>query len=137
MTEPRHRVTELRLVVTATDHAAAVRFFRDVLGLPEQEAYEADGGRVVILEAGRATLEINDLPYAEYIDEVEVGHRVPGRIRVAFEVPDPRATTADLIDAGADLIAEPTVTPWTTLNSRLRGPEELLLTVFGPVERTE
>jgi catechol 2,3-dioxygenase-like lactoylglutathione lyase family enzyme len=137
MTERRHRVTELRLVVTATDHATAVRFFRDVLGLPEQEAYEADGGRVVILEAGRATLEINDLPYAEYIDEVEVGHRVPGRIRVAFEVPDPRATTADLIDAGADLIAEPTVTPWTTLNSRLRGPEELLLTVFGPVERTE
>jgi lactoylglutathione lyase len=134
MTEHRHRVTELRVVVTATDYEAAVRFFRDVLGLPEQEAYEANGGHVVILDAGRATMEINDPPYAEYIDEVEVGHRVTGRIRVAFEVPNTRATTADLVDAGAELIAEPTVTPWDTLNSRLHGPEQLLLTVFGPVE---
>ncbi|MGY1728557.1 VOC family protein [Geodermatophilus sp. SYSU D01062] len=134
MTQQRQRVTELRLVVTATDHEAAVRFFRDVLGLPQQEAHEARGGHVVVLDAGRATLEINDPAYAEYIDEVEVGHRVPGRIRVAFEVPDTRAATADLVDAGADLVAEPTVTPWDTLNSRLHGPERLLLTVFGPVE---
>jgi catechol 2,3-dioxygenase-like lactoylglutathione lyase family enzyme len=137
MTEPRHRVTELRLVVTATDYAAAVHFFRDVLGLPEQEAYEANGGHVVILDAGRATLEINDPPYAEYIDEVEVGHRVPGRIRIAFEVPDTHATTADLVDAGAAQISEPAITPWHTLNSRLQGPEQLLLTVFGPVDATE
>ena len=43
MTEHGHRVTELRIVVTATDYEAAVRFFRDVLGLPEQEVYEANG----------------------------------------------------------------------------------------------
>lgn len=134
MPENAPRVTELRLVVTATDYAAAVRFFRDVLGLREQEAYEANGGHVVILDAGRATLEINDPPYAAYIDDVEVGRRVAGRIRVAFEVPDTRATTTELVDAGAELIAEPTVTPWSTLNARLHGPEELLLTVFGPVE---
>jgi lactoylglutathione lyase len=134
MTEDRDRVTELRLVVTATDYEAAVRFFRDVLGLREREAYEANGGHVVILDAGRATLEINDSPYAEYVDEVEVGHRVAGGIRVAFEVPDTRATTAELVDAGAELIAEPTITPWDTLNSRLHGPEQLLLTFFGPVD---
>ncbi|MGY1832063.1 VOC family protein [Geodermatophilus sp. SYSU D01180] len=134
MTQQRQRVTELRLVVTATDHEAAVRFFRDVLGLPQQEAHEARGGHVVVLDAGRATLEINDPAYADYIDEVEVGHRVPGRIRVAFEVPDTRAATADLVGAGAELVAEPTLTPWDTLNSRLHGPEGLLLTVFGPVE---
>ena len=134
MPEDKRRVTELRLVVTATDYAAAVRFFRDVLGLREQEAYEANGGRVVILDAGRATLEINDPLYAEYIDDVEVGHRVAGRLRVAFEVPDTGATTSALVDAGADVIAEPTVTPWHTLNARLQGPEELLLTVFGPVD---
>ena len=134
MTEHRDRVTELRLVVTATDYEAAVRFFRDVLGLREREAYEANGGHVVILDAGRATLEINDPSYAGYIDEVEVGHRVAGGIRIAFEVPDTRAATAELVDAGAELIAEPTVTPWDTLNSRLHGPEQLLLTVFGPVE---
>jgi catechol 2,3-dioxygenase-like lactoylglutathione lyase family enzyme len=137
MTDEERRVSELRLVVTAADYDAAVRFFRDVLGLRQQESYESNGGHVVILDAGRATLEINDPPYAEYIDEVEVGHRVPGRIRVAFEVPDTRATTAELVNAGAELIAEPTVTPWETLNSRLGGPEELLLTVFGPVDTEE
>jgi catechol 2,3-dioxygenase-like lactoylglutathione lyase family enzyme len=70
------RVAELRLVVTAADHQSALRFYRDVLGLREQESYDANGGHVTILDAGRATLEINDPPYAEYIDEVEVGRRV-------------------------------------------------------------
>ena len=80
---------------------------------------------VTILDAGRATLEINDPPYAEYIDEVEVGARVAGHIRVCFEVDDTRAATDDLVDAGARLIAPPTVTPWATLNSRLEAPAGL------------
>lgn len=134
MTDGEARVRELRLVLTAQDYAMAVHFYRDVLGLREQESSEANGGHVVILAAGRATLEINDAAYAEYIDEVEVGHRVAGRIRVAFEVPDTRTTTAELVDAGAELIAQPTVTPWDTLNSRLHGLEKLLLTVFGAVD---
>jgi catechol 2,3-dioxygenase-like lactoylglutathione lyase family enzyme len=134
MGQHERQVTELRLVVTATDYEAAVHFFRDVLGLSEQESYQANGGHVVILDAGRATLEINDPSYAEYIDDVEVGHRVESHIRIAFEVPDARATTRELMGADARLIAEPTVTPWETLNSRLEGPEGLALTVFGPVD---
>jgi len=133
----RTGVGELRLVVTATDYAAALHFYRDVLGLREQESYEANGGHVVILDAGRATLEINDPPYAAYIDDEEVGSRVAGRIRVAFEVPDTRAATADAVAAGAELIAEPTLTPWDTLNSRLAGPADLQLTLFGPVPEEE
>ena len=132
MPAERGRVSELRLVVTAGDYAAALHFYRDVLGLPEQEAYEADGGHVVILAAGRATLEINDPPYAQYIDEVEVGTRVAGRIRVCFEVEDTREATDQLVDAGARLVAPPTVTPWDTLNSRLEAPAGLQLTLFGP-----
>jgi lactoylglutathione lyase len=126
------RVSELRLVVTADDYESALRFYRDVLGLAEQEAYEANGGHVAILTAGRATLEINDPPYAEYIDEVEVGRRAAGHIRVAFEVHDTRSATDQAVDAGARLVAPPTVTPWETLNSRLEGPAGLQLTLFGP-----
>ncbi len=137
MTQQVSQVRELRLVVTASDYEAAVRFFRDVLGLREQEAYESNGGHVVILDAGRATLEINEPRYAEYIDEVEVGHRVAARIRIAFGVSDTWGTTAELVDAGAELVAEPTVTPWQTLNSRLDGPAALHLTVFGPVNEGE
>ena len=134
MAAERGRVSELRLVVTADDYESALRFYRDVLGLQEQESYVSDGGHVTILEAGRATLEINDQPYAGYIDEVEVGRRAAGHVRVAFEVEDTRATTDDLVAAGARLVAPPTVTPWETLNSRLEAPADLQLTIFGPTE---
>jgi lactoylglutathione lyase len=116
MDEPR--VTEMRLVVTASDYEEALRFYRDVLGLPERAAYSSPGGRVSILEAGRATLELADPPHAAYIDEVEVGRRVAGHIRVAFAVADSAAATGELAGAGATVIAEPTRTPWASLNAR-------------------
>ncbi|MFI9558581.1 VOC family protein [Nonomuraea endophytica] len=124
------KVRELRLVVTAEDYEEAVRFYRDALGLPERAAYSSPDGRVTILEAGRATLEIADPAQADFIDEVEVGRRVAGHIRVAFEVDDSTAVTRELTDAGATLVAEPTRTPWDSLNSRLEGPAGLQLTLF-------
>ena len=132
MTTPDRRqgVRELRLVVTAEDYDEALRFYRDVLGLRERAAYTSPGGRVVILEAGVATLELTDPPHAAFIDEVEVGRRVAGHIRVAFEVDDSRASSAELAAAGATVIAEPTVTPWNSLNARLEAPAGLQLTLF-------
>jgi predicted enzyme related to lactoylglutathione lyase len=127
-------VSELRLVVTAADYDEALRFYRDVLGLREEAAFSSPGGRVTILEAGRATLELADPPHAAYIDEVEVGRRVAGHIRVAFKVEDSAASTRTLADAGAAVIAEPTRTPWNSLNSRLEGPGELQLTLFTDIE---
>jgi hypothetical protein len=38
--------------------------------------------------------------------------------------------TDDLVDAGADLVAEPTVTPWNSLNARLDAPAGLHITLF-------
>ena len=123
-------VRELRLVVTAADYDEALRFYRDVLGLEQRAAFASDGGRVTILEAGRATLEITDPPHAEFIDQVEVGSRVAGHIRVAFEVDDSAAVTRSLEAAGAEVIAEPTRTPWNSLNARLRAPAGLQRTLF-------
>lgn len=124
-------VSELRLVVTAADYEQALRFYRDVLGLPERAAYSSPGGRVTILEAGRATLELADPAHAGYIDEVEVGRRVAGHIRVAFGVSDAASATGTLAAAGAQIVAEPTPTPWHSLNSRLEGPAGLQLTLFS------
>ncbi|WEH16599.1 VOC family protein [Streptomyces sp. VNUA24] len=123
-------VRELRLVVTAADYDAALHFYRDVLGLPERAAFSSDGGRVSILEAGRATLEITDPRHAEFIDEVEVGRRVAGHVRVAFQVDDSTVVTARLAAAGAEVLAEPTRTPWNSLNARLEAPGALQLTLF-------
>ncbi|WP_042364072.1 VOC family protein [Streptacidiphilus neutrinimicus] len=124
-------VRELRLVVTAEDYDAALRFYRDVLGLPERGAFSSPDGRVTILEAGRATLEIADPGHAAFIDDVEVGRRVAGHIRVAFQVDDAPAVTARLAAAGAEVLAEPTRTPWNSLNSRLEAPAALQLTLFA------
>ncbi|MFF8936364.1 VOC family protein [Streptomyces paradoxus] len=123
-------VRELRLVVTAEDYDAALHFYRDVLGLREQGAFASEDGRVTILDAGRATLELTDPNHAAFIDEVEVGRRVAGHIRVAFQVDDSVATTAKLAGAGAEVVAEPTRTPWNSLNSRLEAPGALQLTLF-------
>jgi lactoylglutathione lyase len=123
-------VKQLRLVVTVGDYDEALHFYRDVLGLTEEAAFAADGGRVSILGAGRATLEITDKPHAAYIDKVEVGRRVAGHIRVAFEVEDSPAVTRELERAGATVMAQPTVTPWNSLNARLEAPGHLQLTIF-------
>ena len=124
-------VTELRLVVTVDDYEAALTFYRDVLGLPERDSFSApNGGKVSILEAGRATLEIANAAQADYIDEVEVGRRVAGHLRVACQVPDAAAAASRLASAGAEVIAEPTRTPWNSLNARLAAPGDLQLTLF-------
>ena len=116
--------------MTTADYEAAVRFYRDALGLTERAAVSSPQGRVTILDAGRATLEIADPATAEFIDRVEVGRRVAGHIRVAFEVDDAEATTRVLADAGAEVIAAPRPTPFKSTNARLNGPAGLQLTLF-------
>jgi predicted enzyme related to lactoylglutathione lyase len=131
-------VIQMRLIVEAEDFDRAVAFYRDVLGLPEQAAFEAEGdARVAILEAGRATLELANPAQKRMIDEVEVGRQVGPRIRVAFEVADGVAATDQLVAAGAELIAPPIETPWRSLNSRLTAPAGLQITLFEELEPLE
>ena len=125
------RVIQMRLVVEADDLDAAEVFYRDVLGLDEAFAIDSDGGaRVVVLEAGRATLELVNPAQRRLIDEVEVGHEVSRSIRVAFEVADASAVTDDLEGGGAHVVASPTETPWGSVNARLEAPAGLQITVF-------
>jgi catechol 2,3-dioxygenase-like lactoylglutathione lyase family enzyme len=132
VTEPNApRVRQLRLVVEASDFDAAVSFYRDSLGLPVELDMEGEGGEhVMILDAGRATLELSNLAQVAMIDDVEVGRRVAPPMRVAFEVDDAESATQTLVEAGAELIAPPTRTPWDSLNARLEGPAGLQLTLF-------
>jgi lactoylglutathione lyase len=123
-------VRQLRLVVTSDDYDAAVRFYRDVLGMPEREAEQPPRGRVMILDAGAATLELAEPATAEYIDQVEVGRRVAGHIRVAFEVDDVHGGTKALREAGGEVLAEPRPTPFGSTNARVEGPAGLQLTLF-------
>ena len=128
-------VRQLRLVVEAEDYDAALTFYRDVLGLPEQEAYQGDGGaRVTILDAGRATLELSNPEQVRMIDRVEADGQPSLKLRVAFEVDDAAARTRQAVAGGAELVAEPRETPWRSLNSRLNGPAGLQLTLFQELD---
>ena len=125
-------VRQMRLVVAVDDYDDAVRFYRDELGLPVEESYDGDNGaKVIILGAGRATLELSNRPQIDLIDKVEVGRTgVSGKYRLAFEVGDSASVTDKLTAGGAELVAPPTLTPWRSLNARLQGPGGIQLTIF-------
>ncbi len=123
-------VQELRVVLTVDDYEAALAFYRDALGMGELEAFVSPGGRVAILDAGRATLEIADRGQAEFIDDVEVGRRVAGPVRLAFRVVDSAAHAERLVGAGGALVAAPVITPWRHRNARIDPPQGVQLTLF-------
>jgi catechol 2,3-dioxygenase-like lactoylglutathione lyase family enzyme len=127
-------IKELRLVLTVEDFARATTFFRDALGLKQVAAWENDAGHAVLLDAGRATLEIFDQAQARAIDNIEVGRRVAGQVRVAFQTSDSEAAAKRLAAAGAEILAGPVVTPWRDRNVRVLGPEGIQLTLFSPPE---
>ena len=117
--------------MTVDDFDRAVAFYRDALGLTELADWSSDEGRVVLLDGGRATLELLDEAQAGLIDRVEVGDRVAGTVRLALEVEDSAATAGRLVAAGADLVAPAAVTPWGDRNARVRAPDGMQLTLFS------
>jgi lactoylglutathione lyase len=123
-------VEELRLVLTVSDFEAAVALYRDALGLAELADWSEGDAKIVVLDAGRATVELVNEEQAETIDRVEVGSRVSGPVRVAFKVADSEATAERLGRAGADTVAAAVTTPWNDRNVRMRGPEGMQLTLF-------
>jgi lactoylglutathione lyase len=123
-------VRELRLALTVEDYDQAVAFYVDGLGLPVVESFEGPDGSGVVLDAGRATLELLSVRQAELVDRVEVGSRVAGPVRVALEVADSAEAARRLVAGGAEALAEPVVTPWRHRNVRVRAPDGMQLTLF-------
>jgi catechol 2,3-dioxygenase-like lactoylglutathione lyase family enzyme len=123
-------VREFRVALTVERFDEALAFYRDALDLPELADWSGEGGRVVLLDAGKATLELIDAQQAATIDAAEVGRRVAGPVRIALEVDDSAADATALVAAGAELLGGPVVTPWNDRNVRLRAPDGMQLTLF-------
>ncbi len=123
---------ELRVALTVPDFDRAVAFYRDTLGLEQiADLKSSDDGRVILLAAGAATLELFDERQAESVDRIEAGRRVSGPVRLAIRVDDADAMSGRLVAAGADPMAEPVVPPWGGRNARLRTPDGMQLTLFS------
>ena len=123
---------KLRIALTVADFDKAVAFYRDALGLEQLADWSGENGRVILLDAGRAELELFDERQAESVDRIEAGRRVSGTVRLALEVDDLDGTVQRLVVAGATAEAEPVVPPWGGRNTRLRAPDGMQLTLFTP-----
>jgi lactoylglutathione lyase len=124
----------LRVVLTVPDFDEAVAFYRDALGLEQLADWSGDDGRVILLDAGHATLELFDEQQAASVDRIEAGSRVAGTVRLALEVDDLDGTAQRLLAAGAKAEAKPVVPPWGGRNARLRTPDGMQLTLFSEEE---
>ena len=129
-------VHELRITLTVDDFDAAVRLYRDALGLPALADWSSDQGRVLLLDAGRATLELFDEAQAAMVDDLEVGERVSGKVRLALQVADADRAAATLVASGATVVAPAVDTPWGDRNARVAAPDGMQLTLFTPGEES-
>lgn len=128
MTTPN--IFELRVAITSQDYERLVKFYCLGLGIEPAAVWNNDGGKAMMLEMGRATLEIFDERQAEVIDGLEVGKRVSGQIRFALQVPDLKAAMERMLANGATLVHEPVMTPWGDFNVRLQDPDGMQITLF-------
>ena len=127
---PNQSVFELRVALTTSDYERLVRFYCDGLGIDPAAIWNNDGGRALILDMGKATLELFDEKQAEVIDGLEAGRRISGQIRFALQVPDLKSAMERLLAHGATMVHEPVLTPWGDYNVRLQDPDGMQITLF-------
>lgn len=118
------------MALTVPDFDHAVGFYRDALGLEQVADWSSEQGRVVLLTAGRATIELMDERQAAIVDDVETGARGSGPVRLALEVADSEAVARRLVAAGGSEVAPPVTTPWGDRNARILAPDGMQLTLF-------
>jgi catechol 2,3-dioxygenase-like lactoylglutathione lyase family enzyme len=123
-------ITELRVALTVAEFDEALAFYRDTLGLRQLADWSSQSGRVVVLDGGRATLELLDEDQAATVDQIEAGGRVSGTVRLALEVADSDAMASRLLAAGGEEVAPAVTTPWGDRNARVRAPDGMQLTLI-------
>lgn len=130
-------VFELRVALTASDYERSMKFYCDGLGIEPSALWSNGGGRALILDMGKATLELFDKIQAEMIDQIEAEQRISGQVRFALQVPDLEAAMERLRDHGATLVHPPIVTPWGDYNVRLQDPDGMQITLFQVPDNKE
>jgi catechol 2,3-dioxygenase-like lactoylglutathione lyase family enzyme len=124
-------VREVRIALTVEDFDQAVQFYRDRLSLAVVEEWQHPEGRVVILSLGpQTTLELFDAGQADFVDQVEVGQRVSGPVRLALAVPDADAAATVFEQAGAQLLSPARQMPWGDRKVRVQTPDGMQITLY-------
>jgi methylmalonyl-CoA/ethylmalonyl-CoA epimerase len=130
-------ILELRVALTTSDYERLMKFYCDGLGIEPAAIWNNDGGRALILDMGKATLELFDEKQAVVIDQLEAERRVSGQIRFALQVPDLTVAMERLLAHGAALVHPPVMTPWGDYNVRLQDPDGMQITLFQVPDKDE
>ena len=135
MSTPNSPILELRIALTAKDYERSVKFYSEGLGLEPAAIWNNGGGQALMLEMGKATLEVFDEAQAETIDQLEAGKRISGQVRFALQVPDLKIAMERLLAHGATLVHPPVTTPWGDQNVRLQDPDGMQITLFQVTDK--
>jgi methylmalonyl-CoA/ethylmalonyl-CoA epimerase len=130
MSTQEHPILELRVAVTTADYERLAKFYCQGLGIEPAAIWNNGGGKAMILDMGKATLEIFDETQAEVIDGIEVEKRVSGSIRFALQVLDLDAALERMLANGATLVHPAVITPWGDRNVRVQDPDGMQVTLF-------
>jgi methylmalonyl-CoA/ethylmalonyl-CoA epimerase len=124
------KVKELRIVLTVDNLDEIIKFYRDVAGLQTSKEWHDASGNGIILEAGKASLELIDNKDAASIDEIEVGKRIAGPVRLALNIGENIEDVSErFITGGAIALAETKQAPWSKVK-RLQDPSGMQFTLF-------
>jgi len=137
MATPNYPILELRVALTVRDYERSVKFYCDGLGIEPAALWDNGNGHALILDMGKAKLEVFDEAQAETIDQLEAEQRVSGQIRFALQVPDLKSAMKRLLAHGATLVHQPVVTPWGDYNVRLQDPDGMQITLFQVFDKDE
>lgn len=129
-TSPNPPVMELRVALTTQAFDRLASSYRHGLGLEPFQVWPEDQGRALVLDMGKATLEVFDEKQASTIDQVEAGRRISGQIRFALQVPDLDAAIKRLQAHGATLVHSPIVAPWGDKSVRFQDPDGMQITLY-------
>jgi len=124
------KVKELRIILTVDNLDEIIQFYRDVAGLHTSKEWRDDSGNGIILEAGKASLELIDKKHAAGIDDIEVGKRIAGSVRLALNIGENIEDASEkLIKGGAMALADIKQAPWSKVQ-RLQDPSGMQFTLF-------
>ncbi len=134
MPVPSPAVLELRVALTTKDFDRLSAFYRQGLGLEPSQSWPEDQGRALVLDLGRATLEVFDEKQANTVDQLEVGRRISGNVRFALQVPDLDAAIVRLQAHGATFVHPPVTAPWGDRTARFQDPDGMQVTLYQAPE---
>jgi catechol 2,3-dioxygenase-like lactoylglutathione lyase family enzyme len=119
----------MRVLVGTRNYATSTAFYRDLLGFPVHEEWDAPDGRGALFSGGGGGIEVVE-------DSPHHPAETPRGVRVAIEVADVDDLHARLAAAGVTATDPLGNRPWGHRSFAIEDPSGLPLTFFQVLEGT-